>query len=123
MLVLAITPAWFLHSRTAFETVMMVSFYACFLCAYLLYRYRDPRYLYAALLFGAATFSSYTNGQGVMLISGVLLLLTDWRYHLSQKRRLILGAALVLADRTWPEADNLRRQLSPGIESWLLVPS
>jgi len=96
VLVLAITPAWFLHSRTAFETVMMVSFYACFLCAYLLYRYRDPRYLYAALLFGAATFYSYTNGQGVMLVSGVLLLLTDWRYHLSQKRRLILGAALLL---------------------------
>jgi dolichyl-phosphate-mannose-protein mannosyltransferase/AF2212-like protein len=102
VLVLAIAPAWFLHSRTAFETVMMVSFYACFLCAYLLYRYRDPRYLYAALLFGAATFYSYTNGQGVMLISGVLLLLTDWRYHLSQKRRLILGAVLMLVLLTMP---------------------
>jgi hypothetical protein len=96
VLVLAITPAWFLHSRTAFETVMMVAFYACFLCTYLLYRYRDPRYLYAALLFGAATFYSYTNGQGVMLISGVLLLLSDVRYHLRQERRLLLRAALVL---------------------------
>src|SRR4051812_31280737 len=71
-LMLAITPAWLLHSRTAFETVLMVSFYACFLCTYLLYRYHDPRYLYVALLFGAATFYSYTNGQGVMLVSGVL---------------------------------------------------
>jgi predicted DNA-binding antitoxin AbrB/MazE fold protein len=96
-LVLAITPAWFLHSRTAFETVMMVSFYACFLCTYLLYRYRDPRYLYAALPFGAATFYSYTNGQGVMFISGILLLLTDWRYHLRQNRPLILNATLLLA--------------------------
>lgn len=96
-LVLSITPAWFLHSRTAFETVMMVSFYACFLCTYLLYRYRDPRYLYAALLFGGATFYSYTNGQGVMLISGVLLLLSDLRYHLRQKRHLILAAVLIMA--------------------------
>jgi predicted DNA-binding antitoxin AbrB/MazE fold protein len=97
VLVLAITPAWFLHSRTAFETVLMVSFYACFLCAYLLYRYRDPRYLYLALLFGALTAYSYTNGQGVMLISGVLLLISDARYHLSQKRRLLVLAALLLA--------------------------
>ena len=97
VLVLAITPAWFLHSRTAFETVLMVSFYACFLCTYLLYRYRDPRYLYAALLFGAATGYSYTNGQGVMLVSGVLLLLSDARYHLRQNRHLLLNAALLLA--------------------------
>jgi hypothetical protein len=80
-LVMAALPAWFLHSRTAFETVMMVSFYACFICAYLLYRYRSPRYLAPALIFGAATFYSYTNGQGVMLVSGVLLLCSDLRYH------------------------------------------
>ena len=96
-LALAIMPAWFLHSRTAFETVLMVSFYACFLCTYLLYRYHDPRYLYVVLLFGAATFYSYTNGQGVMLVSGVLLLLSDVRYHLRQNRRLIRNAALLLA--------------------------
>ena len=35
---MAALPAWFLHSRTAFETVMMVGFYAVFVLAYLLYR-------------------------------------------------------------------------------------
>ena len=99
-LVLTITPAWFFHSRSAFETVMMVAFYACFLCCYLLYRYRSPQYLFAAGIFGAMTFYSYANGQGVMLVSLVLLLLLDIRHHLRQPPRIILGAiglALILA--------------------------
>lgn len=96
-LVLAALPAWFLHSRTAFEVVLAVSFYACFLCAYLLYRYRSPRYLFVALIFGAATFYSYANGQGLMLASGVLLLISDLRFHLRQPRKVLLGAALLAA--------------------------
>lgn len=95
-LVLSVLPAWFLHSRTAFETVMMVAFYACFLYCYLRYRYEDPRYLYPAIVLGAMTFYSYTNGQGVMLVSGVLLLLSDLRYHLRQPlRRLLLAVGLL----------------------------
>jgi hypothetical protein len=85
-LALAALPVWFLHSRTSFETTMMVSFYACFLCTYLVYRYYDPRYLIAAIVFGAATFYSYTNGQGVMLVSSVLLLISDLRYHMRTLR-------------------------------------
>src|SRR5262245_31254746 len=38
ILLLAVTPAWFLHSRTAFETTMAASFYAWFLYFYLRYR-------------------------------------------------------------------------------------
>ncbi len=99
-LVMSGLPAWFLHSRTAFETPMMVAFFACFLCSYLLYRTYSPYYLFAALVFGAATFYTYTNGQGVMLISGVLLLLADIRYHIDQFRQrpgLLAGAILVTA--------------------------
>src|SRR5215208_1911629 len=40
-LFLSITPAWFLHSRTAFETAEFVALYAGTLYAYLLYRYRS----------------------------------------------------------------------------------
>lgn len=97
-LALAAFPAWFIHSRTAFETAMMVAFYAGFLCSYLLYRMRDPRYLIAAVAFGGATFFSYTNGQGVMLVSGVLLLLFDFPYHLRRTRdhpRIVLAGMLV----------------------------
>ncbi|HEU5086764.1 MAG TPA: hypothetical protein VFT99_04940, partial [Roseiflexaceae bacterium] len=98
-LAMSALPVWFLHSRTSFETVMMVSFFACFLCSYLMYRYYDRRYLVAAIACGAATFYSYSNGQGVMLVSTVLLVLSDARYHLETlaglHRRPRLLAALV----------------------------
>ena len=96
-LVLAALPAWFLHSRTAFETVMMVGFYAAFILAYLLYREVSPRWLPLAVVFGGATFYSYSNGQGVMFLSAVLLLITDWRYHwnvLREHRRTVVIAIL-----------------------------
>ncbi|MBX0327256.1 hypothetical protein K2Z83_06120 [Oscillochloris sp. ZM17-4] len=96
-LALAAAPAWFLHSRTAFETVMMVAFYACFLCCYLLYRTRGAAWLFPALVFGAMTFYAYANGQGVMLASGALLLLSDLRYHLRQGWRVLAAAAGTLA--------------------------
>ena len=95
VLVLGCMPAWLLHSRTAFETVMMVSFYACFLLCYLLYRYRNPRFLYLAVIFGAMTLYSYANGQGVMLVSATLLVMSDARYHL-RHRWSVLAAALML---------------------------
>ena len=98
-LVLSVLPVWFLHSRTSFETAMMVAFYACFLCAYLLYRSHDPRYVIATLVFGAATFYSYANGQGVMFVSAVLLLACDLPYHQRtfRARPRLLAAALITA--------------------------
>ncbi len=93
--VLATIPAWFIHSRTAFEVILMVSFYAWFLFFYLMYRTRNPLYLFPALVFGAMTFYAYANGQSVMAVSGVLLLLSDIRYHL-RHWKLILPAAAVL---------------------------
>ncbi len=101
VLVLTIMPAWFMHSRTAFEVVLMVSFYSWFLLFYLLYRYRNPLFLLPALLFGAATFYSYSNGQSVMGITGALLAVSDLRYHLRHWRIVLLGlAALLLVE--WP---------------------
>nr|MBI2905607.1 glycosyltransferase family 39 protein [Chloroflexota bacterium] len=98
-LLLAVTPAWFLHSRTAFETVMMVSFYACFLLCYMLYRTESPRYAYGALLFGAAAFYTYSNGQVVVAALAVMLLVSDFRYHAQQWRKLLpaMGLAVGLA--------------------------
>lgn len=98
-LVLAALPAWFLHSRTAFETVMMVGFYAAFLLAYLLEREGMRRALPLAMLLGACTFYAYANGQGVMFATGVLLLASDFRHHLRRPPRawlvaLVFGAVL-----------------------------
>jgi hypothetical protein len=101
VLLLGITPAWFLHSRTAFETVMMTAFYACFLLSYLLYRCRSPRYIFAAVLFGAATFYSYSNGQLIVIAVSILLFVSDIRYHLRHWRYVLL-ALLLLSVLAWP---------------------
>jgi 4-amino-4-deoxy-L-arabinose transferase-like glycosyltransferase len=93
-LFLSITPAWFLHSRTAFETVAMVSFYAMFLYCYLMYRSGVLNYLYIALVFGALSFYSYSSGQMVVVITGLLMLIIDWRYHWQQ--RVVGGKAIFL---------------------------
>ncbi len=95
MLLVAVTPAWFLHSRTAFETVMTTSFYATFLLFYLLYRYKSPGYLYGAVVFGAMTFYTYSNAQAIIVVAAGLLFLSDFRYHWGNRE--IVLKALVLA--------------------------
>ncbi len=95
-LLLAVVPAWFLHSRTGFETVIAASFYGCFLLFYLLYRTRAPHYLYPAILFGMASFYTYSNGELIMAAAGVFLLMSDLRYHVRQWRT-VLKAALLFA--------------------------
>lgn len=98
-LILSIMPAWFLHSRTAFEAPLMVSFYAAGLYAYLLYRLVSPRYLYPTLILFALAFYSYSPGQVIVAVTAVLLLLSDWRYHFQkgeQRRYLINGVGLLI---------------------------
>jgi 4-amino-4-deoxy-L-arabinose transferase-like glycosyltransferase len=94
-LFLSITPAWFLHSRTAFETAEFVAFYAGMLCAYLFYRHKSPRYLYLTVLLGALSFYTYSPGQVIIPLTAIGLLLSDWRYHWENRRTLLI--ALVLA--------------------------
>lgn len=95
-LLLAVTPAWFLHSRTAFETVLAVSFYAAFIYCYLMYRQGRTGWLYAAVAFAALTFYSYSPGQIVILATAFLLLVSDARYHWQQRKTLLRGLALAL---------------------------
>ena len=96
VLCLAATPAWFLHSRTAFETTLAVSMYTGFLYFYLMYRMRSPQYLYAAVLFAGLTFYSYSPARMVIGLSGILLFFSDLRYHW-QNRKTVLQAAILLA--------------------------
>jgi 4-amino-4-deoxy-L-arabinose transferase-like glycosyltransferase len=90
-LFLSITPAWFLHSRTAFETSEYVAFYSGSICAYLLYRYKSPRYLYLSLLLAALAFYTYSAGQVVVTVTAILLVASDWRYHWQNRRTLAWG--------------------------------
>ncbi|MGB9898686.1 ArnT family glycosyltransferase, partial [Thermanaerothrix sp.] len=99
-LILTVTPAWFLHSRTAFETALATSFYAGFLYYYSRYRLEQPRYLLSAALMAALTFYSYSPAQVVVAVSVVLLAVLDVRHHWRHRREvgqaLGLGVLLLL---------------------------
>lgn len=95
-LFLSITPSWFLHSRTAFETAEFVAFYAGALCAYLLYRYKSPRYLYPAVFLGALAFYTYGAAQLIVPLTAAGLLISDWRYHWENRRTAMISLGLVV---------------------------
>lgn len=98
VLVLSLMPAWFLHSRTAFETAMAVNFYAGFVACYGFYRLKDVRFLYPAALFAALAFYSYSPMQMVVGVTLVGLLISDGRYHWQQRKTFFkaLGLGLIL---------------------------
>lgn len=89
-LLLAISPAWFMHSRTAFEAPAATALYAAFLLSYLFYLYRSPKYFVLSIVTGALTFYSYNPARVICLATIVLLGLSDFRYHW-ENRKLILG--------------------------------
>lgn len=98
-LIISAVPAWFLHSRTAFETSLGVSFYSLFLFFYLKYRLQKRKNLPPALVFGACAFYSYAPLQLVVVATGLALLVVDWRYHFKDKKGLLAGllSLIVLA--------------------------
>lgn len=97
VLVISLMPAWFLHSRTAFETAMAVSFYAGFVACYVWYRNSHPRYLYVACALSALAFYSYSPMRVVVGFTLFAMLVSDWRYHWQNKRTFLsaLGMGLV----------------------------
>ena len=94
ILILAATPVWFLHSRTAFETTLAASFYAAFLYFYLRYRTDQPRHLYPAVIMAALAFYSYNPARVVVAVSAILLLASDLRYHWQQRKIVLTGLGL-----------------------------
>ena len=99
ILVISITPAWFFHSRTAFETSIATALYGGFLYAYLLYLYRSPRFLLVAVFMAALTFYSYNPARMVILVTGVLFSIVHLRFHLRNWKYVgtSLGLAVLLA--------------------------
>lgn len=94
VLVLSVTPVWFLHSRTAFETALAVTFFSGFLYYYLLYRGGSQRAFYWAALLGALVFYTYSPGQMIMAFSIVLLFFSDLRYHWQNRKTVLRGLLL-----------------------------
>jgi 4-amino-4-deoxy-L-arabinose transferase-like glycosyltransferase len=95
-LFLSITPAWFLHSRTAFETAEFVAFYAGTLCAYLFYRYKSARYFYLVIFLAALSFYTYSPAQVIVPLTALGLLISDWRYHWENRRTVFVGLAMIV---------------------------
>jgi len=96
LLIMLAMPAWFLHSRTAFETVMATGFYGAFLLFYLLYRTASPKYLFGAVFFAAAVFYAYSNSEAIILAAAGLLFLSDIRYHWENRRTILLALLLLV---------------------------
>lgn len=96
VLCLAVIPAWFLHSRTAFETTLAVTCYAAFLYFYLMYRCQHPRYLYGAVIAAALTFYAYSPARVVIAAAAGLLFLSDLKYHWQQRGTVLKGLGLTL---------------------------
>lgn len=119
VLVLATTPAWFLHSRTAFETAEMVAFYALFILCYLLYRGGRAGYIFPALVFAAAAFYSYSNGQAIIGLLALALAVVDAPYHWRQIRATSDGRRVrnPADDRVW----NFASRISPVVLFLALV--
>ncbi len=95
VLFLAITPTWFFHSRTVFDTVTATALYGIFIFCYLLYRYRSPRFVFAAVLAGAGVFYSYPSAQLILALTAILLALSDIRYHLLHFRWWLFASPLI----------------------------
>ena len=96
VLFLSITPTWFLHSRTAWETAEFVAFYSGALCAYTFYRIKSPNYLYLAILLGALGFYTYSPAQVIIPFTAFAFTILDWRYHW-ENRRTVLFSLILLA--------------------------
>jgi 4-amino-4-deoxy-L-arabinose transferase-like glycosyltransferase len=96
ILLLAITPVWFLHSRTAFEYAELAAFYAIFLYFYLSYLKRSPNFLFLAILAGALAFYTHGLGQFLMGITAIMLFISDLPYHIRHWRTTLPGLLFIL---------------------------
>lgn len=92
-LVMVTMPAWFLHSRTAFECVYTVVFYIWFCSFYLDYIAGSKKAIFAAVIFGALTLYSYSAGPLIMLATGTLLLLSDAKHHFENRKMVMVAFA------------------------------
>jgi len=96
VLVLSIAPAWFLHSRTAFETALAASLFTGFLYHYLLYRQGEIKKIFPAVLLGALTFYAYSPIRMVLAVCIVLFFVSDLKYHWQQRKSVAAAFGLTV---------------------------
>lgn len=94
--ILGVMPVWLLHSRTAFETVLVVAFIPWFLYAYIRYRSGEKCWLLVSTFLGAIIAYSHFSGMIVICSLALLLFLSDLKFHLSGWRHLVLALLLAM---------------------------
>jgi hypothetical protein len=92
--VLSAIPTWLLHSRTAFETTLVPSFFACFLGWYVLYLQGRPRALAVAAFFGGLAIYSHFSGTIVIFSAVALFAVVHVTYHVRHMRQVLLAVLL-----------------------------
>lgn len=96
ILFLLLTPIFFLHSRTGFETAIATSLYAGFLYFYLLYRTGRRKFLPISSLFAAASFYSYAGIWLVISLTIAVFFIVDIFYHLKKPKQFLLNAIFLI---------------------------
>lgn len=96
---MGVIPAWFLLSRTAFETAQMAALYAGALYYYFLYRAGRVRWLFASVVLMAMAFYAYLPGEAVVMLTILALALIDIKTHIRNWKTALpaLGLLLLLA--------------------------
>ena len=96
---MGVIPAWFLLSRTAFETAQMAALYAGALYYYFLYRAGRVRWLYASVVLMAMAFYAYLPGEVVVVLTILALALIDIKTHIRSWKTALpaLGLLVLLA--------------------------
>jgi len=92
----ALSPIWFVHSRTGFQNLTAASFFLAFGACYLLAFSRQAFWIVPTVIFGAATFYTYTASRGWIVIALPLLLLCNLRQHGRYWQRTMIGVILIL---------------------------
>ncbi len=87
-------PVWFLHSRTAFETVEATAFFAATVYAYMRYLQGRTRWLYAAVLAAGLTFYTYAAARAVVLTFALLAAVLDFPHHRRHRPASLKALAL-----------------------------
>jgi hypothetical protein len=96
VLLLSTAPAWFLHTRIAFELMLATGAYVGFLYFYLRYRTGRTWSVLPAALCAALTFYGYNAFQPVLAVTGAALLLVDVRHHWKERRAFLVAIPVLL---------------------------
>lgn len=87
--ILASTPAWFMYSRLAFETIAAASFYMGFIHYYLRFRQENRNYLYPSMVCAALSFYSYFPAQVIVPLTYLAFLFIDRKYFLQEWKKTL----------------------------------